>query len=316
MARRDSGPLSPKALFRYQVVSLVRARVLAGEDRASAVAGVAGMGHATPSGELVRVSARSVYRWLVLHEAGGAAALEDRAREPAAASRALEARLLAFLAAERREDREASIPELLRRAVHAGLLRSWRDVDRTTVYRALVRMKVATGRTKKERDRDARRFAYPHRMELVLADGKHFRAGARRSRRVAVFFLDDCTRLGLHVVVGTSENAALFLRGLHAVLRDHGRMGILYLDHGSGFIATAVAEVCRRLEIALIHGESRYPEGHGKVEKFNQTVGRAVLRSLAGRADVDDDCKALEVRLAHWLREVYNHEPHESLVRP
>jgi hypothetical protein len=51
------------------------------------------------------------------------------------------------------------------------------------------------------------------------------------------------------------------------------------------------------------------------VEKFNQTVLAAVLRSLDGRADVDDDCKALEVRLAHWLRQTYNHTAHESLVR-
>jgi transposase InsO family protein len=153
-------------------------------------------------------------------------------------------------------------------------------------------------------------------MELVLSDGKHFRAGAARSRRVAFFFLDDATRLGLHVVVGTSESAALFLRGFHAVLRDYGRMGIVYLDHGPGFIANAVAEVCRRLELALIHGRSSYPEGHGKVEKFNQTVLAAVLRAYDGRADVDDDCKALEIRLTHWLRQTYNHTPHESLVRP
>ncbi|MGE3376613.1 MAG: helix-turn-helix domain-containing protein [Vicinamibacteria bacterium] len=316
MTRRDPGPLSPKALLRYQVVSLVRARLLAGEGRAAAVDAVARLDHATPAGELVRVSTRSVYRWLAQYEAGGAAALEDQAREAGAASRALPTKLLEFLATERDKDSDASIPELLRRAVHAGLLSAWRDVDRTTVFRALVRMKVATGRRKKTRDRDVRRFAYPHRMELVLADGKHFRAGAARSRRVAFFFLDDCTRLGLHVVVGTSETAALFLRGFHAVLRDYGRMGIVYLDRGPGFIATAVAEVCRRLELSLIHGESKYPEGHGKVEKFNQTVQEAVLRSLSGRPDVDDDCKALEIRLAHWLREVYNHEPHESLVRP
>jgi transposase InsO family protein len=226
----------------------------------------------------------------------------------------LETKLLDFLAKERGRDRLASIPELLRRAAAGGLLDCWTDVDRTTVFRALVRMQVATGRVKQERDRDMRRFAYAHRMELVLSDGKHFRAGPTRARRVAFFFLDDATRLGLHVVVGTSESAALFLRGLYPVLRDKGRMGILYLDHGPGFIANAVAEVCRRLEIALIHGESRYPEGHGKVERFNQTVLAAVLRALDGRADVDADCKALEIRLAHWLREIYNHEPHESLV--
>jgi transposase InsO family protein len=317
MARRDPPtPLSHDALLRFHVVSIVRARLLAGEDRAAAVAFAVDMEHATPSGELRRVSARSLYRWLSLYERGGASALEDRKREPVAASRALEARLLAFLAKERADDRAASIPELLRRAVQNGLLETWRDVDRSTVYRALVRMKISTGRTKKERDRDMRRFAYQHRMELVLADGKHFRAGATRSRRVAIFFLDDATRLGLEVVVGTAESAALFLRGLHRLLRDHGRMGILYLDHGPGFVANAVAEVCRRLEIALVHGAKRYPEGRGKVERFNRTAQNALLRALDGRAEVDPSCEALELRIGHWLREQYNHDLHESLETP
>ncbi len=159
-----------------------------------------------------------------------------------------------------------------------------------------------------------RRFAYAHRMEMVLADGKHFRAGAERLRRVAYFFLDDATRHGLHTVVGTSESAELFLPAFHSVLRAHGRMGILYLDHGAGFVYGAVAEVCRRLGIALVYGERRYPEGHGKIEKFNQTAGRAVLRALDGRPDVDPACEALELRLGHYLRQVYNHTPHESLV--
>lgn len=316
MSRDLPRPLSTAALLRYQVVSLVRARLLAGVDRASAVAEVAAMDHATPRGELRRVSARSVYRWLALHVEGGTPALEERARTPGAASRVLPKELLDFLAAERDGDRDASIPELLRRAEAHGHLASWRDVDRTTVFRALVRMQVATGRVKQERGRDMRRFAYAHRMELVLVDGKHFRAGAVRARRVAFFFLDDATRLGLHVVVGTSESAALFLRGFHAVLRDQGRMGILYIDRGPAFVADAVAEVCRRLELALIHGERRYPEGHGKIERFNQTALNALLRSLDGRPDVDPECAALEVRLAHWLRETYNHTPHESLVRP
>jgi transposase InsO family protein len=306
-------PLSEEALLRYQVVSLVRARLLAGMSRADAVKDVAALVHATLGGELRRVSERSVYRWLATYEHEGVEGLEEKPREAGAASRVLDRRLLEFLAASRAKDRRASIPELLRRAEELGFVTSWRAVDRTTVFRALVRLGVSMARKKKERDRDMRRFAYEHRMELVLADGKHFRAGPSRAKRVACFFLDDATRLGLGVAVGTSESAELFLRGFNDVLRAHGRMGILYLDHGPGFIANAVAEVCRRFEIALIHGESRYPEGHGKVERFNQTAGNAVLRALDGRAEVDPACAALELRIGHWLRDAYNHTPHQSL---
>jgi transposase InsO family protein len=317
MSKKDApAPFSIAALLRYHVVSLVRARLIAGEDRASAVAAVADMDHEAALGGLRRVSQRTVYRWLAAFEDGGAAALEDRAREITSVSRVLDEGLLGFLAAERSRDPDASIPELLRRARELGVLAAGQDADRTTVYRAMVRMKVPTGRTKKERARDMRRFAYEHRMEMVLADGKHFRAGAQRLRRVALFFLDDATRMGLHVVVGTSESADLFLRGLYEVLCDHGRMGVLYLDHGPGFVATAVAEVCRRLEIALVHGGRRYPQGHGKIERLNQTALAAVLRALDGRPDVDPACGSLELRLSHWLRQIYDHQPHEALRTP
>ncbi len=309
-------PLSKKALLRYHVVSLVRARLLGGDDLASAVAAVAASRHPDTLGVLHRFSKRTIYRWVAAYQKAGPASLADAKREGEFASRVLCSKLLEFLTKERASDADASIPELIRRAEKGGHLDSWRDVDRSTVYRALVRMGVSTARAKKERGRDMRRFSYPHRMDMVLCDGVHFRAGATRKRRVAEFFLCDCTRFGLHVVVGTSESAQLFLRGFHEVLRRYGKMSSLYIDNGPGFKANDVAEVCRRLDLAVIHGEVRYPEGHGKIERLNQTARAAVLRSLDGRAEVDPACEALELRLQHWLREVYNHTPHESLRRP
>ena len=60
-------------------------------------------------------------------------------------------------------------------------------------------------------------------------------------------------------------------------------------------------------------GTAGYPEGHGKIERFNQTAQAQVLRGLAGAADVDADCGALELRLSHFLDHGYNRQPHESL---
>jgi hypothetical protein len=39
-----------------------------------------------------------------------------------------------------------------------------------------------------------------------------------------------------------------------------------------------------------------------------------LLRGLDGRPDVDPDCGALTLRLSHYLHEVYNQTPHESLA--
>jgi transposase InsO family protein len=149
-------------------------------------------------------------------------------------------------------------------------------------------------------------------MQMVLCDGKKFRAGAARLRRVALFFLDDCTRFGLHVVVGTEENTELFLRGLYGLLKRYGFMGLLYLDGGPGFASLDTAAVLGQLLVPLIHGAARYPEGHGKIERFNRTAKSDLLRSVDGAADVDPSIGSLELRFGHFL-ELYNDRPHEEL---
>ncbi len=60
-------------------------------------------------------------------------------------------------------------------------------------------------------------------------------------------------------------------------------------------------------------GTAGYPEGHGKIERFNQTAQAQVLRGLPGAADVDADCGALELRLSRFLDHRYNQQPHEAL---
>ena len=301
-----------QALFRFSIVSQVLARMHRGERRAQAVRTVADGWHHPIDGAPRRVGERSIYRWLKGWEDQGWAGL-DAASDAAPRAAVLPTKLVEFLARARDDDEHASIPELIRRARECGIVGPNDAICRTTVYRTLRRRGISVARRKRASERDARRFAYPHRMDMVLSDGKHFRAGVARQKRLAMFFLDDATRAGLHVVVGTSETAALFQRGLFECISRFGFMTVIYLDHGPGFIALDTAAVIKSLEILLIHGETAYPEGHGKIERFHLTAIGDVLRNLDGRADVDPDCRALELRLQHYLAEQYGHRGHESL---
>jgi transposase InsO family protein len=304
---------SREALFRYQVVSQVLSRELSGQPRARAVRVVAGMRHRFLDGRVRRISVRTLYRWLQAHESGGLAALEIRTRDSATPSRVLPAAFLEFLSTVKKLDPRVSIPELIRRAHELGLADPDLHLDRSTVYRAAQRLGLPTGHIAQLAERDSRRFSYPHRMDMVLADGKHFRAGAQRARRVALCFIDDACRWVPDPCVDTSENTALFLRGLYGTIRQCGLMSILYLDQGPGFISESTVRVLANLGIRLIHGEAAYPEGHGKIERWNRTLKADLLRGLDRRPDVDPDCGALELRLRHYVREIYNQRPHESL---
>ena len=304
---------SNEALLRFSVVSLIYGRIGSGESRAQAIAAIAARVHGLPGTKPVRVSARTLHRWLAAWERDGLSGLDRQRRTQAPVSTVLPKRFLDFIGLEKREDYEASIPELIARAQILGHLDPNCDVCRSSVWRAARRLGLSLSRRKGAKTRDSRRFAFPHRMEMVLCDGKHFRAGVDRKKRVALFYLDDCTRLVLHVVVGTSENAALFLRGLFECICRWGRMTTLYVDNGPGFIADDTYAVVARLAMKLINGEAGYPEGHGKVERFNRTVKADVLRGLDGNSDVDPSCEALQLRLLHYIEAIYAHRPHESL---
>lgn len=312
MTPRAPHPATPEALFRFMVVAQIVARMRGGQARADAIRDVTRHAHMTLEGQPRLVSPRTAYRWLRRFQDDGLDALEPVSRKRVEDSVVLSPQLLKFLADQREADARASIPELLRRAEQHGVIDPGEHVDRTTAWRAMKRMGLITSRCRVRReDRDSRRFAWPNRMQMVLCDGKYFRAGATRKKRVALFFLDDASRYGLHVVVGTSESTTLFLRGLYGMVSRHGLFDTLYLDHGPGFISDDTISVVARLGL-LLHGEAAYPAGHGKIEKFNQTVKDDVLRHLDDPR-IDPHLGSLELRLQHYLSEVYNNRPHSAI---
>lgn len=275
---------SPEALLRYAVLAQVEALVLGGCSAGAALC-VRSPGESTlhPHGRRVRVSVRTLQRWRAAYAAGGLEALEPRSRRRTLTSVVLSEAMVTFLGTEKERDPRASVPELLRRAKVRGIIPTDLAVDRTTVWRACRRMGLPTRPRPSKHEGDMRRWMYVQRMQCVLCDGKHFRAGAARLRRVALFFLDSATRYGMDVVVGASESTALFLGGLHDLVTKHGLVDLLYLDHGPGFISGDTHAVVQGgLGAWLIHGKAKYPQGRGAVERFNRTAHDQVLRSLDG----------------------------------
>lgn len=312
-AHRPSSAPSSQALLRYAVLAQVEALILGGTAVSAAVRHVAGRDHADLDGRPVRVSPRTIQRWRAAYAEGGLAALEPKDRTRTTTSVALSEALVAFLRTEKETDPRASVPELLRRARARGIVPDDLLVDRTTLWRACRRMGLVTRARPSKREGDMRRWRYVHRMQCVLADGKHFRAGGERTKRVALFYLDNATRYGLEAIVGPSESTRLFLHGLYALVRQHGLPDVLYLDHGSGFnSADTLTVVQQGLDAWLIHGQVRYPQGRGAVERFNRTAHDQILRALDGATHVDPACSALTLRLRHYLAR-YNDTPHEAL---
>ena len=152
--RPMTGPIliSEEALFRHGVVSVVTVLVAGGFTRPEAIAAATREPYTVAGGQLRRVHPRTLSRWLEAFDAGGIQALEPKSRKRTNTSLVLDEKLVRFLRTERKKDREASIPELLRRGKEHGMIQSIEDVDRTTVWRAMRRMDLDTRRTKRHRD--------------------------------------------------------------------------------------------------------------------------------------------------------------------
>lgn len=311
MERKNPVTLSAEALFRYRVVGAAEALMLTGKSLAEAVRTVATGAHPFEGTER-NVSARTAYRWVAAYRIRGIDGLEPTGRERTETSAVLPEKLVEFLRAERGLDRDASVPELVRRARELGIVRSRERVSRSTVWRTLRRMGLVTSRRKVVK-RDSRRFHYSERMQMAISDFVHFRAGAERLRRVAVYFLDDCTRFALGVLVhaGRGERTETFLELLHQVLLLYGQFDAFYSDGGPAYRSDDTIRVMANLQLLHIMGEAQYPEGHGKIERYNRSTRDRCLRGLA-RPEVDPDAGSLTLRLRHDLQR-YNDTPHEGI---
>jgi hypothetical protein len=162
MARNSAGPTghpSEEALYRFRVVSDVLARELRGQRRQEAICAVASEPPLVVSGAACSAGPRTIYRWLAAFEKSQIAGLERCPRSLTKSSVVLSERLLEYVAAQKQEDVRASLPEILRRARVAGILAEQESVDRTTLYRACLRMGIGVERRRGASVRDSRRFA-------------------------------------------------------------------------------------------------------------------------------------------------------------
>ncbi|MBT4091969.1 MAG: DDE-type integrase/transposase/recombinase [Deltaproteobacteria bacterium] len=305
---------SSEVLYRFQVVSQIISLIQEENKLVDAVRMVHSAKFMDAKGNWRRSSIRTLYRWHAAYNEGGVEALKPKLREKITSSLVIPEKQMNFFKELKETDPVVSIPDMIRKAEYQHLIAPQDRSDRTTVWRSLNRMGVDTSRKRTtKKNRDSRRFAYPHRMDMIVCDGKHFRAGVKRLKRVVLFFLDDATRMALGAFVGTSETTTSFLLGLSETLLRYGLPTALFVDNGPGFISNDSLAVLAQLNILFIHGTPRYPQGHGKIERFNQTALNRVLRTFNGNPEISSDCDTLQLRLQRFLFEEYNHTPHEGI---
>ena len=261
------------------------------------------------------VSRQAIHRWVVRYRTGGLEALADRSKRPKSSPWQVPAQVEALVCQLRREHSRWG-PRRLR----AELAK--RQVaplpHRSSIYRILLRFQLVTGKPRRRRREDYKRWQRDKPMELWQMDlvGSCFLVDGRECKIVTG--IDDHSRYCVIATVvprGTGRAVCTaFVRALQQygcpeeVLTDNGKQftGLFTRPHP---VEVLFERICRRNGIHTILTKPRSPTTTGKVERFHLTLQRDCLDVLGPFDGVAEAQKAVDE-----FRYDYNHErPHQAI---
>jgi putative transposase len=116
--------------------------------------------------------------------------------------------------------------------------------------------------------------------------------------------LDDSSRYVVGLWATDNEREMTMIDLLMRSIRRRGVPKTLYLDNGATYRGDALALVCARLNIRLLHAKPYDPEARGKMERFWRTLREQCLQFVGSEKshhDVQGDLQS------------YHPRPHSSL---
>ncbi len=186
---------------------------------------------------------------------------------------------------------------------------------------SLSRLVIASGMDRENRIRMVSeeknlKFNFFYPLECVQADAMHSFAVAdsKGKKRMAILmsFIDDATRRILYANISFRERSLEFEAGIKHILKAHGKIGMLYTDHGSSFVSIQTKRMLDILGIHLAHSRVGRPQGRGKKERFFRTAQDQFFRPLDN--DSIKSLADLNARFHTWLESEYHRSPHRGLM--
>ena len=300
--------------FRYGVIAELTNPYLVHGELKRLIREKAGREHDIPYSERKKISEACIRNWLKKYCKYGKEGLLPKKRSDWGACRSMSSaetsELVKYL-----EDR----PQLTATVCLRELQRQGKIVSAVSSS-SLSRLVRSSGLDRENRmdrasEEQSLKFEFFYPLECVQADDMYAFAvpdgkGAKR-RAILMSFLDDATRRVLYADFSFTERSVQFERGIKHILKAHGRIGMLYVDHGSPFVSRQTRRILDILGIVIAHSTVRRPQGRGKKERLYRTVREQFLRpldpeSIRGLGD-------LNTRFRSWLESEYHRSPHRGL---
>jgi len=302
------------ATFRFSVIAPLVVRHLGPGERAHIMADMGKRLWKTTDGQSIRITTRTLARWVARYKEYGYAGLMPEERTDHGACRRLPEQIINRAAELRKEDPRRSINTIIRTMVLEGLAEPG-QVKRSTLSHAMCRLGVSKAEVSPKGTYRKREAPYPnalHQMDTQLALKWPDKSGRVRNIYV-VASLDDYSR---HVV------ARLYLADDRPAMSDllkrsiiiRGKPEILYCDNGANYKSHLLAEACAHLGIELRHARPYRPQGQGKVERWFRTLDNGFNREAQSLIDHQriTNLDQLQEFFAAWLNTEYNNRVHSA----
>lgn len=294
------------ALARWAVIGEAVDERLTPAERGQLVSALARQVHRDADGRPVRVTSRTIYRWLAAWRAHGFEGLKPRRRRDAGVAR-VDGQILELAASLRREAPARSAPQIVEIIAR---MRGW-EVSASTLQRFFAANGLDRARLE-GRHRAYGTFEAAACGDLWTADAWDGPALTELAGRHAQLFsiLDDRSRLICHGAFYPDVGEWSFQRCLRTAIGRRGIPRVLYQDHGSAQTSGQLKLICARLGIRMTHSKPGRPQGRGKKERIYRTVAEqfAVEVEVAGV----DTLAQLNTYWTAWVEQVYHRRIHTS----
>jgi putative transposase len=305
-----------KALFRYRLI--VDALEAPKSGRRAILRAVAAEEHLTPGGESVRVSLRTLERWVERYEKKKLPGLVRNPRADKGKTRSIPTAALERVISLRKEEPSRSTPTLIDIVERAGevakgaLKRS--TLDHHLDKRAASRRMLHVLGTKRHVH-----LSFENALDFVVGDfhaGPYVLTEGGEIRRTELeAFIDHASRYLPESRYGMHEDLMAVRRALRALCASAGVPWRVYVDNGAAFQAGRFHFGCSQLGIDLVHSKPYISEGRGVIERFNRTVKEAFEVEVRLRKE-PLTLEELNAFWRAWLDERYHRREHSETGEP
>lgn len=314
--RDDDEHAIERALFRYRLIAgAIEAPASA---RRAMLREVADEDHLGPGGVRVRVSVRTLERWVARYEQTKLAGLMRAKRKDKGTTRSVSPAALARVITLRKEEPSRSTPTLIDIVERAGEIAPG-ALKRSTLDRHLDKHSASRRMLHVLGTKRHVRLSFEHPLDFVVGDfhaGPYVRTDSGEIRRAELeAFIDHTSRFVPDSRYGMSENLMAVRRALRALCTTWGLPRRIYVDNGPGYQANRFHFGCAQLGIDLVHSKPYVSEGRGLVERFNRTVKEAFEIEVRLRPE-PPTLDELNAFWRAWLDERYHRREHSETGEP